>query len=79
MSFQGSILLETGGNVDGTSWLRRIISVGINNATGKLTIRNQSSNASVTANPGSFETTGSYSIASNFLMSFKVFFGRFKS
>lgn len=81
-SFQGSALLEAAGRIDGSSWLRRIISLAFNNTTKKLTLRKMSSVATV-ASGDIYEvgTNGSApaSIASTFAVNLTVFFGRFKS
>ena len=73
-SFQGSTLLESSSRDNGTSWFRRIMSVFINNNTGKLVLRRQES---VSTRVTEGKAAGSE--ASTFSFNFKIFFGRFKS
>lgn len=73
-SFQGSMLLESSSRDNGTSWFRRIMSVFVNNSTGKLVLRRQET---VSTRTTEGKATGSE--ASTFSFNFKVFFGRFKS
>jgi hypothetical protein len=73
-SFQGSVLLESSGREDNTFWMRRILSVFVNNTTKKLVLRKQET---VAARLLKDQPSGGE--GSTFRMNFKVFFGRFRA
>ena len=76
-SFQGSVLLEAAAETNGNSWMRRIMSVFVNNSTGKLQLQKKESIRSITRSSyDSAFATGS--TRSTFSFNLKVFFGRFK-
>lgn len=75
-SFQGSMMLESSLQDNGDSWMKRIISVVIDNTAGKLKLR--SKQTSDVRNTFQFWTS-TQSTASNYSFNFKIFFGRFKS
>lgn len=77
-SLQGSMFLEGAGRTDGTSWLRRIMSVVVDNASGKLKLKKQESVGSL-RHPNLDTGFNNLSTKSVFSFNFKVFFGRFKS
>lgn len=75
-SFQGSVLLESSGKANGSSFLRRIMSVFVSG--NKLKLQSQQSVASLArgANDSAFPHAAEARSTYNF--NFKVFFGRFK-
>ena len=73
-SFQGSALLESSARDDGSFWLRRIISLFVNNTTKKVVLRKQE-----TVGARDTYDYGTGGEASSYSFSFKLFFGRFKS
>lgn len=76
-SFQGSALLEASGLPNGTSWLRRIMSVVVDNATNTIKLRRQESVASIQREQ--YNSPFGLNNRSTFSFNFKIFFGRFKS
>jgi hypothetical protein len=77
-SLQGSMFLEGTGRTNGSSWLRRIMSVVVDNTAGKLKLKGQES-VDTLYHPNvdtGFNNTATKSV---FKFNFKVFFGRFKS
>lgn len=75
-SLQGSMFLEGANKSNGTPWFRRICSVVVDNANGKLKLKRQESATSI-GHPG-IDTSFSLSAKSVFNFTFKIFFGRFK-
>lgn len=73
-SFQGSVLLESAGLADGKSYLRRILSLFLDNTNKKVVLKKQASTRVATTGQASEP-----SMASTFNFNFKIFFGRFKS
>lgn len=73
-SFQGSILLESAGLADGKTYLRRILSVVLNNTTKRVLLNKQASTRLVDTGQPNED-----SMASTFKFNFKIFFGKFKS
>ena len=75
-SFQGSVLLESSGKANGSSFMRRIMSVFVSG--NKLKLQSQQSVASLArgANDSAFPHAAEARSTYNF--NFKVFFGRFK-
>ena len=76
-SFQGSAFLEGAGRPNGTSFLRRIISVVLSG--GKVKLRKQQSVDSIDSADTAANTTLNGNNASTYNFNFKIFFGRFKS
>jgi hypothetical protein len=76
-SFQGSVLLEAAAETNGNSWMRRIMSVFVNNSTGKLQLQQKESIRSINRS-GYDSAFATGSTRSTFSFNLKVFFGRFK-
>lgn len=76
-SFQGSALLEASGEPNGNSWMRRIMSVIVDNTTHTIKLRRQETVASITR--ATLNNPFSLNNRSTFSFNFKIFFGRFKS
>jgi len=76
-SLQGSALLEASGEPSGQSWLRRIMSVVVDNTTHTIKLKRQESVASITR--ATYDNPFGTSNRSTFSFNFKIFFGRFKS
>lgn len=80
-SFQGSMLLESSLQDNGDSWMKRIMSVLIDNTSGKLKLKSQHSNAQRhTGQIGSSSSNAANDAGTKsvFSFTFKIFFGRFK-
>jgi len=77
-SFQGSVLLEAAAEAGGNSWMRRIMSIFVNNSTGKLRLQKKESVRAI--NRDGYDSAFPYigSSRSTFSFNLKVFFGRFK-
>jgi len=76
-SFQGSVLLESSGKANGSSFMRRIMSVFVSG--NKLKLTSQQSVASLAR--GAYDSAFPHAAEarSTYNFNFKVFFGRFKS